>query len=940
MFEDASALPAATTPRVRPNAPPHLLTWDAIPSTSSSPSSSPASSPVMSPSSQAFDDVYSPQSKSLWQLSQSEPAISVDNGEPDGGLSISFGETQSPQKVAAGNNVRRRNTLQVNIPTKVIGHTRSLSDEDPVLTLAESSFDTENVWASDETGIVQTGSDGDDPDVIMMDEVDVPRRGRSITAGATEIRLGTSLPPSPRKRSRQGTPLLKLPLRESNCTMFKFIADSFLDIACQASTDAACPNGASCPYAHTHVNLRPKPQRPSRTREILALSEQFNAVARSLTSQAPVVPAGTTSPPPPQRGTYISSGQPIDVLGMPPNPLVRPMDISQYSRSSRRKGGRSRAGSVASDGSKESTGKHSRRGSSTKFTLPAIPPFKGTSRRGSDASAADISNIDPREAQDEQVVQISKRPSTLLDDLLVAPPVRSQPLSNVLPQTLYDSSVKAPPEHSMPSAQAQLHSPPMSPPQEPHFADSRVNLQSKAGNAGRSTKRGPLFANAVADLRAGSKSQGSETSTIAQTTVSFTKQQSMFGKPMFSLPMSSRNAPFTTGVSTDPESHDSRRMSHSSKSSRSSNQHDPAASKDPASPTYTSHTTESNSTERTQSATFNQPSFTNPTRPLFSGYDRVVPADLDVKHVDENVRKGAEEWLQRQREKDLRQALRLEKALEEKRLGLIRKLEWQPPVVETTKGYGYGDGLEVKKEVTMPNGEVFRALEWEERLGLEREVKKVEVTLVKVREDIVKNGGTAGQPISYKGNSSTVPSKDSNGTVESGDVTNRPAKDKGKGRQVVEYQDAMPTPQTPEHVARAEMESTQTFNRMRTSNGGIDLINAYAANASPSELLRLAQRVPEVIQLPQLPIPVSRHPELLRAPPSTTIPSRPHVGHQQPPPVVKRASVTLDEHASKQAKSEAPRFSLGKPLLDLFATRSLPSGKTEQLVSPFCPWIS
>jgi hypothetical protein len=59
---------------------------------------------------------------------------------------------------------------------------------------------------------------------------------------------------------------------------------------------------------------------------------------------------------------------------------------------------------------------------------------------------------------------------------------------------------------------------------------------------------------------------------------------------------------------------------------------------------------------------FYPPSFSNPSWALFSDYEHVVPTDPDGLPISETLPHGAEEWLQRQREKDLRQALRLEKA--------------------------------------------------------------------------------------------------------------------------------------------------------------------------------------------------------------------------------------------------------------------------------------
>ncbi|KIM24634.1 hypothetical protein M408DRAFT_231790 [Serendipita vermifera MAFF 305830] len=926
ILEDGSS---GQTPRPRPQSTPHLLAWDAFYSIPSSPASSSASSPVVSPFSQAFDDAYSPHSKSLWQLSQSEPTISVDHADGESDYGLPPIDAQSPHKSVR---VRRRNTLHVNIPTRFIGHTRALSDEDPVLTLADSSFETENALDDDQEQDESGGKAGHDYDIIMMDGSEMVTRGRSGIRGMSELRLGTSLPPSPQRKSKQGA-LLKLPLH----------------IACQASSDATCPNGASCPYAHTHPRPPPKPRRKSRIREILALSEGINSIVQSFPSQkAPPTDASTLSPPPAAQEPTIL---PLDSLGLPQNPLMRTMDLSQYARGSRRKAtSRSRAGSFASDVSKPSSGRHSRRGSSTKFTVSAIPPFKGTSRRGSDASASStrptqeqvtIPSEEPRKEPPSIASLILKRSSTLLDDLLMAPPVPPQPLPLYSqPQTLYDSSIKMEPEEEEASnAPAQLHSPPLSPPYEPFSAPSPPNPCDKSNKPARPAKGGALFANALAGLSLESKAKEMESAAAAQPAPApFTKQQSMFGKSMFALPMSGRSGvPFASGAPMESQGKESRRTSHSAKSSRSSNQHSSPSLKDPVSPSHTSRTSESNSTDRTQSSTFNQPSFTSPMRPLFSGYDRVVPADLDVSKMDESTRKGAEEWLQRQREKDLRQAQRLEKALEDKRQGLIRKLEWTPPVVETP-GYGYGDGLEVQKETTMPNGEVFKVLEWEDRLNLEKEVKKVEGTLIKVREDIVKNGGVAGQPISYNGTALAQQAREANqqntASPPSDLVNDTVSQDKGKGR-VSNDPQPLSTPQTPEHVIKAERERAALLSKARSSAGGIDIISAYAANATPSERQRLAQRVPEPIQLPVFPVPRGL-PEHLRAPPSVRATSASSPPRNSPSErVVKRAAFTLEDDIPTQAPKrftvEVSQPSSETRPLDHVAAQPTPSEKPDQL---------
>jgi hypothetical protein len=102
--------------------------------------------------------------------------------------------------------------------------------------------------------------------------------------------------------------------------------------------------------------------------------------------------------------------------------------------------------------------------------------------------------------------------------------------------------------------------------------------------------------------------------------------------------------------------------------------------------------------------------------------------------------------VKRQREKDLRQAQRLEKALEEKRVGLKKKLEWRPPVVEEP-GYGYGDGREVALDVTLETGEVMKVLSEDERGSMLKELEKTESYLEQVRAEIMAHGGTTSSQV-------------------------------------------------------------------------------------------------------------------------------------------------------------------------------------------------
>jgi hypothetical protein len=380
---------------------------------------------------------------------------------------------------------------------------------------------------------------------------------------------------------------------------------------------------------------------------------------------------------------------------------------------------------------------------------------------------------------------------------------------------------------------------------------------------------------------------------------------------------------------------------------------------------------------------------------LFSGYEHVVPTDVDGLPIDENLRRGAEEWLQRQREKDLRQALRLEKALDEKRAGLVRRLEWKAPLVETNKGYGYGDGLEVQQETKLATGEVYKVLTWDERFAMENEVKKVEDSLVKVREDIVKHGGEPGQAISYVGTalaearararaidekntkereeraakerdamlsaqSPVVPETKDHQTNQpatphevakpdqNGHVTSPTSQDKGKGKEIFDF--TFHTPQTPEHIVKAERERALVISKLRAGEkvdiprtGDIDLITAYAANASPDELARLAQRVPPMVKLPQINVPARLSlPDHLRMPPSQRYDSAatsPTSNEEKPPAVVKRAAIVLDDGSwsidPPVTRSESRPAPSGNGLLDLLTGATILGGKPAKLVSVF-----
>jgi hypothetical protein len=110
-------------------------------------------------------------------------------------------------------------------------------------------------------------------------------------------------------------------------------------------------------------------------------------------------------------------------------------------------------------------------------------------------------------------------------------------------------------------------------------------------------------------------------------------------------------------------------------------------------------------------------------------------------------------WAKKQRDKELRQAQRLEKALEEKMLRLIRQLEWKLPVKREV-GYGYCDGGKVPLELTLSSGETMKILSLEESRDMEAEILRAEIlkaesSLNKVHQEITQYGGKAGIFTSY-----------------------------------------------------------------------------------------------------------------------------------------------------------------------------------------------
>jgi hypothetical protein len=228
----------ASPPRPgRPPTPPTLLTWENLPSTSSSPTSSPSSSPVLSPEAQAFD-FHSPHSKSAWQLAQSEPAISLHpavsfgNGsfsfvgdDTEGRTRIQFVDIRSPKKEKRTLNVKRRKTLHVDIPTKYIGHTRDIDDEDPfpVVSLLDDDMDQE--------------------------EDALQERGRSrVRRSGSEVVIGGSV------RSEDSSVVLFSPPRESHHHIDRTKLTDFMAQISYANQQQMHPV-QMVPHVPTHIHM-------------------------------------------------------------------------------------------------------------------------------------------------------------------------------------------------------------------------------------------------------------------------------------------------------------------------------------------------------------------------------------------------------------------------------------------------------------------------------------------------------------------------------------------------------------------------------------------------------------------------------------------------------------------------------------------------------------
>ncbi|KAG8812614.1 hypothetical protein FRC17_001943, partial [Serendipita sp. 399] len=221
-------------------------------------------------------NALSPRSRAVWQLSQSEPSLVLDTQEDALGDAEDDEEDEKhrPESPTTANGKvpmkrrRRRNTLHLEIPVRKVTRTREVEDEEPVLTLGDSSMETEKPedeekiigQSEDEReGILLSAARNDDTVVIVDHDADPMegQRGRSHLRGVrfSFWREGraSSLPPppmSPASKEKGQSMDLKPPIH----------------IACIARRGSECPHGTQCPYVRldsADPSSRPPPPKLS-----------------------------------------------------------------------------------------------------------------------------------------------------------------------------------------------------------------------------------------------------------------------------------------------------------------------------------------------------------------------------------------------------------------------------------------------------------------------------------------------------------------------------------------------------------------------------------------------------------------------------------------------------------------------------------------------------
>lgn len=547
-----------------------------------------------------------------------------------------------------------------------------------------------------------------------------------------------------------------------------------LDLACIAPSSHPCPHGSNCPFSHSHRHAPPQGARISVTstpaHESLPLrrSQPVLSTSRPASTSTPSRPTddaaeehtGFTERVPPTlstqalsdplldyKGDRISGTRPpsstvlsqaipvspataeaplskpssrrLDALGLPVHPLLPPANLSHHRgfRKTHRRG--SGSGSVSSrsiesaleEGWEEEKGiigkgRRSRRGSASsrgslsgKYAVVEVPPYH------------------PRLSQEENhhLAQEEARCKEKYSQAAIPQPSvscvnqESQSLRTYSPEDALNV-----PSPLLPQSSATRDAP---------------RLTEETSKAFR--LEGPLPSVGSLKDPLDQKGKAENVNRAARSNFGMAiKALELNPQPFIVSPTPGKHAspnPQILPISA-PQSQPSM---HSRTVSGSSGD---ATMKEPASPT---HSIPSSNSERSLDpvALFSGPAFTDPKRPLFSGYQHFAAPQLPPGH-------RATDWFKKQRDKDLRQANRLRKALEEKAAALRRKLEWQPPLVEGS-GYGYGDGAAEAVEVKLESGEIMRPLSMAERELMERELEKVTSHLEDVNREISEHGGSS-----------------------------------------------------------------------------------------------------------------------------------------------------------------------------------------------------
>ncbi|KAG8855940.1 hypothetical protein FRB91_001512 [Serendipita sp. 411] len=253
---------------------------DSFPSPQFSPSQSVAGTILKHP---YPSSALSPRSRAVWQLSQSEPSLvlgsqedALDDMEDDDEYHLQSQTSKRSGKL----NVRRRNTLHLDIPIRKVAHTREVEDEDPILMQGDSSLETEK---PDDEERVDEGSEMEtrrhilDTVVIVdhdSDSID-EQRGRSSLRGVpSAIWRGegrvNSLPPPKSPNSKENGQ--EIDLRPP------------MHIACFARRGNECLHGAQCPYIQlvpSDPSTRPPPPKLSARLPPISYDEAVHPLSTS-----------------------------------------------------------------------------------------------------------------------------------------------------------------------------------------------------------------------------------------------------------------------------------------------------------------------------------------------------------------------------------------------------------------------------------------------------------------------------------------------------------------------------------------------------------------------------------------------------------------------------------------------------------------------------------